>query len=69
MRIALLIVAIAAFLIGIGVWSFAITGDVAGADGGQAVRIAAGAAVAALLLIGGFVALIVRGRSRDRERR
>ena len=69
MRIALLIAAIAAFLIGIGVWSFAITGDVAGADGGQAVRIAAGAAVAALLLIGGFVALILRGRSRDRERR
>jgi hypothetical protein len=69
MRIALLIAAIAAFLIGIGVWSFAITGDVAGADGGQAVRIAAGAAVAAVLLIGGFVALILRGRSRDRERR
>ncbi|MGO1080254.1 hypothetical protein [Inquilinus sp. CA228] len=69
MRIALLIAAIAAFLIGIGAWSFAITGDVAGSDGGQAVRIAAGAAVAALLLIGGFVALILRGRSRDRDRR
>lgn len=69
MRIALLIAAIAAFLVGIGVWSFAITGDVAGADGGQAVRIAVGAAVAALLLIGGFVALILRGRSRDRKRR
>ncbi|MBW8724659.1 MAG: hypothetical protein JF625_05815 [Inquilinus limosus] len=69
MRIALLIAAIAVFLIGIGVWSFAITGDLAGADDGQAVRIAAGAAVAALLLIGGFVVLILRGRSRDRDRR
>ncbi len=69
MRIALLIAAIAAFLIGIGIWSFAITGDLAGADDGQAVRIAAGAAVAALLLIGGFVALILRGRWRDRDRR
>lgn len=69
MRIALLIAAIAAFLIGIGAWSFTITGDVAGSDGGQAVRIAGGAAVAALLLIGGFVVLILRGRSRDRDRR
>lgn len=69
MRIALLIAAIAAFLIGIGVWSFAITGDMAGVDGGKAVRIAGGAAVAALLLIGGFVVLILRGRSRDRDRR
>jgi hypothetical protein len=69
MRIALLIAAIAVFLVGIGVWSFAITGDLAGSDGGRAVRIAAGAALAALMLIGGFVALILRGRSRDRERR
>ncbi|MGL4968439.1 MAG: hypothetical protein ACRC67_44910 [Inquilinus sp.] len=69
MRIALLIAAIAAFLVGIGAWSFAITGDLAGIDGGRAVRIAAGAAVAALLLIGGFVVLILRGRSRDRNRR
>ncbi|KGM33640.1 hypothetical protein [Inquilinus limosus] len=69
MRIALLIAAIAAFLVGIGIWSFAITGDMAGADGGQAVRIAAGAAIAALLLIGGFVVLILRGRPRDRDRR
>lgn len=69
MRIALLIAAIAAFLIGIGVWSFAITGDMAGVDGGKAVRIAGGAAVAALLLIGGFVVLILRGRRCDRDRR
>lgn len=68
MRIALLIAAIAAFLVGIGVWSFAITGDLAGIDGGRIIRIAAGAAVAALLLIGGFVALILRGRPRDRDR-
>ena len=69
MRLALLIAAIAAFLVGIGAWSFAITGDLAGIDGGRAVRIAVGAAVAALLLIGGFVVLILRGRSRDRNRR
>lgn len=69
MRIALLIAAIAVFLVGIGAWSFAITDDLAGIDGGRAARIAAGAAVAALLLIGGFVVLIVRGRSRDRKRR
>ncbi|TSD85643.1 hypothetical protein FFK22_026730 [Mycobacterium sp. KBS0706] len=69
MRIALLIAAIAAFLAGIGAWSFAITGDLAGIDGGRAVRIAAAAAVAAVLLIGGFVVLILRGRSRDRKRR
>jgi|GEM_PF-1959816 hypothetical protein len=69
MRIALLIASIAAFLVGIGAWSFAITGDLAGIDGGRAVRIAAAAAVAAMLLIGGFVVLILRGRSRDRNRR
>ena len=69
MRIALLIAVIVAFLVGIGAWSFAITGDLAGIDGGRAVRIAAAAAVAAMLLIGGFVVLILRGRSRDRNRR
>lgn len=69
MRIALLIAAIAVFLVGIGTWSFAITGDLAGIDGGRAVRIAAGAAVVVLLLISGFVVLILRGRSRDRNRR
>ena len=69
MRIALLIAAIAAFLVGIGAWSFAITGDLAGIDGGRALRIAAGAVLAAALLIGGFVVLILRGRSRDRNRR
>ncbi|WP_026870218.1 hypothetical protein [Inquilinus limosus] len=67
MRIALLI-AITVFLIGIGVWSFAITGDLAGSDGGRAIRVAAGAAAAALLLIGGFVLLILRARPRDRDR-
>jgi hypothetical protein len=69
MRIALLVAAIVAFLIGIGVWSFSITGDLAGIDGGRAVRFAVGAAVAALLLIAGFVILILRGRRGDRERR
>ncbi|MGK9168046.1 hypothetical protein KXR53_17185 [Inquilinus limosus] len=69
MRIALLIAAIAVFLTGIGVWSFAITGNLAGLDGGRAIRFAAGAAVAALLLIGGFVLLILRTRPRGRDRR
>ena len=69
MRIVLLVAAIIVFLIGIGLWSFSITGDLAGIDGGRAVRFAIGAAAAALLLIAGFVVLILRGRRSDRERR
>jgi hypothetical protein len=62
MRIALLIALIAAFLVGIGIWSFRITGDLAGADGGMGAWIAGGAGLVALLLIGGFVLLILRSR-------
>jgi hypothetical protein len=69
MRIAALIIGIVAFLVGISLWSFSITGDLAGIDGGRAVRFAAGAAVAALLLIAGFVILILRGRRGGRDRR
>jgi hypothetical protein len=69
MRIALLIAAIAVFLIGIAIWSFRITAGQAGADDGVAIWVAGGAGVAASLLIGGFVLLILRTRPRDRDRR
>lgn len=69
MRIAALVIGIAAFLVGIGLWSFSITGDLAGIDGGRAVRFAVGAGVAALLLIAGFVILILQGRRGGRDRR
>ena len=64
MRIALLLGFVAAFLSGIGAWALAITGDVASADGGRGVWIAAGAALAALVLITGFVLLIIQTRPR-----
>jgi hypothetical protein len=68
MRIALLLALIIAFLAGIGIWSFHITAGLAGADGGVAIWVAGGAGVAAALLIGGFVLLILRTRPRDHDR-